>query len=503
LDHLQVLFRMGTVGSLTDGELIERYLTGADEVAEAAFSALVDRHGALVLHACREVLGNSEDAHDAFQATFLVLMKRAGTIRARNSVASWLYGVARRVSMRAKTQSTRRRAHERKAIETREPDHATTSEGWHELHEEIARLPDRFREPIVLCYFEGLSCDAAAQRLGCARGTILSRLARGRERLRGRLVHRGVAPAIAAFTDPMPFVLASVPASLAKATVEAAALKGTAAGAFSVSITTLAERTLRTMMVKKIVAFAAAVVVGGGIGVGGLSLLARNADPVVVDSGKSATANPKAKAKPIRSDLANERLGEYVGMGTLTHPAVEPVRKGLGLTDAQLKVAKKLADERDPKRVLVMDQLPAGVRGLALQQLVKDLHAAIDRDAGDAMSKVLQPGQLARLDQMILTGHGVRALGYADVQQALHLTAEQKTKIDTIIGKHHEELRAISRRPGGLPQNVEGQMALEEELEPLRRKALDDALAVLTPEQKTIWQGLIGPPFVAGEEPPK
>lgn len=497
MDHLQVLFRMGTVGSLTDGELIERYLTGADEVAEAAFSALVDRHGALVLHTCREVLGNSEDAHDAFQATFLVLMKRAGTIRKRNSVASWLYSAARRVSLRARTQSARRRSHERKAVETGKPAHAATSEGWHELHEEIARLPDRFREPIVLCYFEGLSCEAAALRLGCARGTILSRLARARERLKGRLVRRGVTPAIAAFADPTPFLLSSVPASLARATVEATILKGTTAGAFSFSVSALAERTLRTMMMKKLVTFTAALVVGGGVGVGGLTLLAGKTEPEAV---KPAT---EVKAEPSRSDLANERLGRFTGTGSLTDPAVASVRKGLGITDAQFKVAKKLADERQPKQ-------SAAAKGISFftwfderQRKFKELTAAIDRDAGDAMAKVLRPAQLARLDQIILTGHGVGALGYADVQEELDLTAKQKTKIDSIIGKHHEELSAISKHPGGQPQDYESAMALEAKMEPLRRKALDDALAVLTPEQKTIWKGLIGKPFVASEEPPK
>jgi len=510
LDHLQILFRVGAVGSLTDGELIDRFLSGSEDVAEAAFTALVDRHGALVLHACREVLGNSEDANDAFQATFLILLKRAGAIRKQNSVASWLYGVARRVSLRSKSESARRRAHERKkaerAVERERPDEVESgSDGWHELHEEIARLPDRFREPMILHYFEGLSAEAAAQRLACARGTILSRLARGRERLRGRLVQRGVTHAIAVLPVSTPFVLPPVPASLASVTIRATGVK-----TFPVSITSLAEGVLRTMMIKKLTVILAACVIGGGLGIGGLDLLARSQAPIQTstnarEAAKPATdSTPKTKAEPTRSDLARERLGEYVGIGGgITHPAVHALRKGLGITTEQFDVAKKLADERDPKRILVMKQIPAGMEGEALQQLMKDLNAAIDRDAGDAIAKMLRPGQLARLDQIVLTGHGVRALGYADIQEKLHLTAEQKEKIDSIIAKHHEQLRAISRRPGGLPQNAEGQMALEEELEPLRRKAFNDALAVLTPEQTTIWHGLVGKPFVAGEEPPK
>jgi hypothetical protein len=267
------------------------------------------------------------------------------------------------------------------------------------------------------------------------------------------------------------------------------------------------------MIIKKIVAFTAAFVVGGGLGIGGLSLLARNSGPTGAppDGGKTTTPPAQAahqgKEKPARSDLANERLGEYLGLGILTNPAAAPLRKGLALTDAQLEVAVEFADRMNAAMKATVEQISRD-SGFELgfearQRIFEDMRPVLHRAVGEAMADVFRPAQLARLDQIILTGHGVRALGYADVQEELALTAEQKAKIDSIIGKHHEELRAMSRQPGGQPQDYEGMMALEEKMEPLRRKALNDAIAVLTPEQKRIWQGLVGKPFVAGESPPK
>ncbi len=506
LDHLRVLFGLGTVGSLTDGELIDRFLSGGEGVAEAAFTALVDRHGALVLHACREVLGNSEDASDAFQATFLVLLKRAESIRDRGSVASWLYGVALRVSSRSRAESARRRLLERKGgerptvMDTPE-DAEARSEGWRELHEEIARLPDRFREPIILHYFEGLSAEAAAERLGCARGTILSRLARGRERLRGRLLRRGLSPAVATLPASMPFVLPTVPASLAGATAHAAAGAKTATtGAFSAQITSLAEGVLRTMMIKKLAVFVAACLIGGGLAVGGANLLAEGQAPATEKTVAKTKPVAKAKAEPARSDLANERLGQFANM--LATPGVDSLRSGLGITKAQLEVIKKLADERQPKQTLAYKGLPLFIGFEQKQKMAEEMTANIDRDAGKTMAALLRPAQLARLDQIVLTAHGVRAFQYADVREKLRLEPEQTAKLDAILVDWRENLRGFQLRPGG-PKDTAEALDVDARAAVVYKKALDKAIAVLTPEQKAIWQGLVGKPFVAGETPPE
>jgi RNA polymerase sigma factor (sigma-70 family) len=194
---IKTLFSVGTVGSLTDGELLGLFITRHGEAAEMAFSVLVERHGPMVLRVCRSILRDEHDSEDAFQATFLVLVDRAGTVRDRTSVGSWLHGVALRVAACARGSLIRRRAAERRAAdcaatdstpEMPEPDLAPI------LHEELARLPERYRLPMVLCYLEGRACEDVADRLGWPVGTVKSRLARGRERLRSRLIGRGFAP---------------------------------------------------------------------------------------------------------------------------------------------------------------------------------------------------------------------------------------------------------------------------------------------------------------------
>jgi RNA polymerase sigma factor (sigma-70 family) len=259
--ELRTLFGFGLARDWSDRQLLERFLTVGRAEAEEAFTFLVERHGPMVLDVCRHVLDDSHDAQDAFQATFLVLLRRARSIRNRDSLASWLFGVAMRVARRARYAAIARRFHERKAGNLASK-RATSSNGHPEclaaLHDEIARLPERFREPIVLCHLEGLSTAAAAHRLGCAHGTILSRLARGRERLRRRLIQRGLAfPAgLLAAPSVSQATLANLPAALATSTVEVAgrALAGRAAlaAAVSISVSALTEATLRTLLMSRI-----------------------------------------------------------------------------------------------------------------------------------------------------------------------------------------------------------------------------------------------------------
>ena len=186
LNQLGAIFQFGVVGDLSDSQLLQRFLSGHDGADEAAFSALMERHGPMVLSVCRQVLGNPHDAQDAFQATFLVMARKAGSVHNADSLASWLHGTALRVAVRAKADEARRRLHERRfaTMKVNERDKPTVGpEPCPELHEEIARLPRRYREPVVLCYLEGLSSEQAAMRIGCAPGTVWSRLSRARERL--------------------------------------------------------------------------------------------------------------------------------------------------------------------------------------------------------------------------------------------------------------------------------------------------------------------------------
>ena len=198
---IQTLWDAGTVASLDDAELLGRFL-GRDAIAEAAFAALVHRHAPMVLRVCRDVTGNPHDAEDAAQVTFLVLARHARSIRRGESLANWLFGTARRVAARAVRDSIRRRRHERRYAETVavhrvSEDPVVGSDGeWAGMYEELGRLPDRYRAPIVLCDLEGLTHEQAAVAVGCPTRTLQTRLYRGRDRLRARLVRRGLLPAV-------------------------------------------------------------------------------------------------------------------------------------------------------------------------------------------------------------------------------------------------------------------------------------------------------------------
>src|SRR5262245_24476356 len=187
-----------------DRELVERFAGQRDE---AAFAALVRRHGPTVLGVCRRVLGHEQDAEDVFQAVFLVLSRKAGALRRKEAVGPWLFGVAHRLALRARQEARLRREHEGRAREgppSDPPSELTVREAQAVVDEELARLPERERGPLVLCYLEGLTRDEAARRLCCPLGTLKDRLERGRAVLQKRLVRRGLALAAVGSTLLLP-----------------------------------------------------------------------------------------------------------------------------------------------------------------------------------------------------------------------------------------------------------------------------------------------------------
>ncbi len=180
---LAALMQDGTATGLTDRELLERFTTSRDQGGEFAFATLVGRHGPMVKSVCRRMLSNPADVDDAFQATFLVLVRRAGSIRLGASLGPWLYGGSVRVARRARDVGARRRNSELvDSLAETLPDRRLKAD--HDLNwvidEELSRLPDSFRAAIVLCHMQGLTHEEAARRLQCPVGTVRSRLARGR-----------------------------------------------------------------------------------------------------------------------------------------------------------------------------------------------------------------------------------------------------------------------------------------------------------------------------------
>ncbi len=304
--QLQSVFDLGASGSLSDGELLARFLR-RESSSEPAFEALVYRHARMGLRVCRDVLGNSHEAQDAAQATFFILARKAGSIRQPEALASWLYGTARRIALRALRQSIRRRRHERRSAEIAQtkPTEPESSANWAELHEELAKLPDRYRDVIILCDLTGLTHEQAAGRLGCPPRTVETRLSRGRERLKGRLIRRGLAPSTALVgvawgleaqaTPPMAWV-----ASTALAGVTLAKGGGWAAAR---QVSTVAAEWARTYL-KESIMFKLQWIIGSSLILGLVWQQARTQDPA---KGKPGRPDPQAAKAPPKK-VADEPL---------------------------------------------------------------------------------------------------------------------------------------------------------------------------------------------------
>jgi RNA polymerase sigma factor (sigma-70 family) len=275
LTHLHHLAG-GCGGALTDGQLLGRFVSRHDE---AAFELLIRRHGPLVWGVCRRILGSPHDAEDAFQATFLVLIRRAASLDRTRPLSAWLHGVACRVALRAREVAARRRQHERAAGRTEECDtHATEACDLRRiLDEELDRLPDKYRTPLVLCYLEGLTHEEAARQLGWPLGTLKCRVWRGRERLRYRLERRGLAPcSLPAVPPPVVAPPAVVAVTLESALHFAAgSLTGGPASSQAVALT---QGVLKAMTMSKLKMAAALLcaVAFLAAGAGGLALYARS-----------------------------------------------------------------------------------------------------------------------------------------------------------------------------------------------------------------------------------
>jgi RNA polymerase sigma factor (sigma-70 family) len=279
------------VEEVPDALLLDRFV---DQWDQAAFGDLVRRHGPMVLGVCRRIIGDPHAAEDAFQATFLLLVRKAGSVRKRGSVGPWLYGVARRVALEARGAASRRRVPAPLDPEVaRVDDHEglERDELHAALHEELGRLPEKYRAPIVLCYIEGLPHEAVARQLGWPLGTVRTRIARGRDLLGARLTRRGVAPAAVLLAlGLLPKTAAAVSARLVEATVRAAARVAAGErvpqGEVPAGVADLEKKVRKAMHLTRLrwaMAFALAVVViGAGVTAGvSRALAAADDDPKV------------------------------------------------------------------------------------------------------------------------------------------------------------------------------------------------------------------------------
>jgi len=255
---------------------LEQWRSPDQECRELAFTALIERHGPMVLRTCRSILRDEHAVEDAFQATFLVCFRRAGSLWVRDSLGPWLHQVALRVASAARAAAARQRRHEQRAAKP--ADSTELDPAWDDLgpviHQELDRLPERYRAPIVLCCLEGLTREQAAGQLGWRMGTLQSRLARGRERLRGQLIKRGVAPGvgIAATILSQEGSRGAVPAFLLDSTIRAVAqpnsVHAAASAAISATVAKLTEGVLKAMFFHKMKALAGALIAAGLVSTG-------------------------------------------------------------------------------------------------------------------------------------------------------------------------------------------------------------------------------------------
>jgi RNA polymerase sigma factor (sigma-70 family) len=267
LGHLSQIFNRGTFVGLNDQNLLERFVAECDE---SAFAALVSRHGPMVLGVCRRILREEHDVEDAFQATFLVLVRRARAIRDSSLLGHWIYGVAYRVAVRARANAVRRHIKEPLDREDAIVEKSTPSSESEQrelravLDEELTRLPELLRAPLVLCYLEGLTHEEAANQLRWPVGTVHSRLNRAREQLRRRLTRRGfttddVALMATAAMQPVPSVLFD---TTIRMSLGFTARQATATALASATATALSNGVLQTMMMTNLKIVGAATLAG-------------------------------------------------------------------------------------------------------------------------------------------------------------------------------------------------------------------------------------------------
>jgi RNA polymerase sigma factor (sigma-70 family) len=358
LEHLRDLFNSGTTVGQTDGQLLSRYAASHDG---AAFEALVARHGPMVLATCRAILRHEHDIEDAFQATFLVLARKAGTVWAGNTLGGWLHQVAYRVAVQLSVEVKRRRLRESEVLAMAtpvvncpelDPDLGSI------LHEEIDRLPEVERLPVVLCDLEGLTYEQAA---GCLHWTVPAlgcRLSKARKRLRDRLIRRGVTATVLGALTAARVASAAVPAMWSRTAVVAATTGSTSAVVIALTQTIIRGMLITKLQIAATATLAAVVLVSAGV--------------TAVGAGRFADLQPVttpgfAKAQTAEANVASPKVtqGEAIALhGRVVDPSGKPV-SGAIVQMAYLDTD----DQRMPKATTGSDgrflvRIPRSIRNL-------------------------------------------------------------------------------------------------------------------------------------------
>jgi HlyD family secretion protein len=391
-----------------DAELLARFAARRDE---AAFELLLWRHGPMVLAVCRRLLANPQDAEDSFQATFLALVRKAGSISRGEAVGGWLYRVAYRVALRARAARSRRSRHEQPGlVETAAPvsGDALGHDFRQVLDEEIDRLPARQRAAFVLCCLEGKTGAEVARQLGCSPGTVSSRLTRARERLRRRLARRGLAPSAGALA----LLTAPVSSPLVDSTLQAALVfadRKTAAGVLSGRAVSLAEGVLRSMFLTRLRIAALLVLVAGLLVTGGI--LGRHALKAAPDDPPRQTkAGATAADGAVTVHVVKPRPG---GLERVTNQTCDVQAFAQVELDAEVsgRIKSQVVDIGDPVK-----------RGQLLAEIDAPLLALEERQAAAAVQQV--KGAVREAEARI-------RIAQAGVESAASALAQRKAEVNT------------------------------------------------------------------------
>jgi RNA polymerase sigma factor (sigma-70 family) len=511
-------------GGLTDADLLGRWVARRDE---GAFEALLWRHAAAVLGVCRRVLGDAHEAEDAAQAAFLTLARKAASIGRRQAVAAWLFAVAYRAALRARARRPRAAAVPPGALGAL-PARPAEDPAWRDLRplldEEVGRLPEKYRAPFVLCHVEGRTNEEAARELGCPVGTVLSRLARARQRLRDRLTRRGVTLSAAALAAALAgeSAEAAVPGVLVRTAVRAAALAAAGhglAGVVSTEVVALTEGVVRAMLLTKVKVVGAVVVglvlLGGGGGVLGYRTAAgepggEQQEPTRAQRKAAApTDEEKLRALLVQKDkeimelqVQNQilektlrekafrleaALREQQDQAARARDAEQEARKR---AEAEMQLARRLLDDQvarsdadtrrgngDPNRgptagtgrAEQLEQARDDVELLEAQLAVKQAELDAAAQSGAVLEKAAQTGSIP---QGAMAEHlGKAKIKAAEVKEAEVRLAQAKRRLARLSGQAEPardgQRSAVDQRAAELEKKLD---ALKKELDSLRKE---------------------------------